>query len=124
MGASRTSNKDILDAILAQNTALTQLANAITGQQAQTQAQVTPVVEPNPEPEQDTPANSVNVPAGYHKRVLAKVQAKCNEDGEARIMYARHNLAGETKLAYCLASRWGKLKDNGLIGPVGHVTPE
>ena len=33
-------------------------------------------------------------------------------------------LAGEQKLAYCLASRWTNLRDNGLIGAIAQYDPK
>lgn len=117
MGTQRISNKDLLDAI---NSIGPAVAQAIQG----TQVAATPAVETTAAPEQDASEGGVKVPPAYHKRVLAKVQAKTNTDGEARVLYARRNLAGEVKLAYCLASRWGTLKDNGLLGAVDHVKPE
>ena len=117
MGTARTSNKDILDAILGLTSAITQTHVA-----APVAAPVvTPVVEADPEPES---ASQVEIPKGYRTHMLAKVQAKVNTDAADRIMYARRNLNGEVKLAYCLASRWTGLKDRGLIGAIAHIKPE
>lgn len=123
MGSQRTSNKDILAAIEAQTAAIGNLASAIAGQ-AQVQAEppvLTDVVTPEPEPVTN---DTVKVPTQYRTHVMGKVQAKCNADGEDRILYARRNLSNEVKLAYCLASRWTTLKDRGLIGAIAHVKPE
>lgn len=116
MGTQRTSNKDILDAI---NGLGDSIANAIAN--AMTQNASAPA---QPEAASSEPTEqSVKVPQSYRDHVMAKVQDKCDSDGEDRVLYARRNLNGETKLAYCLASRWTTLKDNGLIGAIAHVTP-
>lgn len=122
MGANRTSNKDILAAIEAQTDAITKLVGAISGS-------VTPREERKAEApkvaETDTakPAD-VKVPASYLEHQKVKAQEHANNKGERVILYGRVNLSGETKLAYCLASRWSSLRDNGLIGAVDSFDPK
>jgi len=122
MGAARTSNKDILAAIEAQTNAITKLVGAISGS-------VTPRTEPvaaTPkviETDSAKPAD-VRVPASYLEHQKVKAQEHANNKGERVILYGRVNLAGEQKLAYCLASRWSSLRDNGLIGAVDSFDPK
>lgn len=105
MGTQRTSNKDIaekLDTLIAIMTA-----------QAQAQAPA-PTVETTPTPE---PSDN-RVEKRYMDHMDKKVAGLTADDGLERVLYLRRNLAGETKLAYCLRSRWDTLKDRGLIGAV------
>lgn len=122
MGASRTSNKDILAAIEAQTSAINALVGALSGQKNEPPAKVidtTPVTDPEPQPE----STDVRVPAGYMTHQRGKAQDHANNKGERVVLYARTNLNGETKLAYCLASRWSTLRDNGLIGAIDTFDP-
>ena len=104
MGTQRASNKDILDAI-----------NALTQAITSTYVKPAPVVE-------QAPDTDVQVPESYLNLMSGKVEAACKADGLDRILYARRNLHGETKLAYCMASRWTGLKDRGLIGAIKHIS--
>ena len=122
MSASRVSNKQILESIAAQTSAINALVSAISGN-------VTPRTEPvaaTPKAvETDTakPAD-VKVPASYLEHQKVKAQEHANNKGERVILYGRVNLAGEQKLAYCLASRWTSLRDNGLIGAIDSFDPK
>ena len=119
MGASRTSNKDILAAIEAQTDAISKLVSAISGTQAQPTPETGPRIVDTVVPE--APANKpseVKVPSGYMTHQRSKAQDHANAKGEDVVLYARVNLAGEQKLAYCLKSRWTSLRDKGLIGAV------
>jgi hypothetical protein len=136
MGAARTSNKDILAAIEAQTDAITKLVGAISGS-------VTPrndtldtrldthkreMAAINEEPgvvvdDTGKPAQ-VKIPASYLEHQKVKAQEHANNKGERVILYGRVNLAGEQKLAYCLASRWTSLRDNGLIGAIDSFDPK
>lgn len=113
MGAQRTSNKDIAEK-------LDTLISILT---AQAQAQ-TPAVVTEPEPVKEAPKAQYNgepvtpPPPKYMARMESKVQDAVNNDGQARVIYLRKNLNGETKIAYCLKSRWPTLRDNGLLGAV------
>ena len=115
MGNTRTSNKDILEAIEAQTAAISGLVKALTP--------ATPVTQ-EPAPVTETPTTSRiseaehQVPATYMARMDQKVSDLVAKDGQERVMYLRRNLAGEVKIAYCLKARWTSLKDNGLIGAV------
>jgi len=109
MGTSRTSNKDVLDAIVALTAAIT--SNVV--------AAPAPIVTPA-EPEAET----VKVDKAYAEHMaLNKCQPFADKHGEDVVLYARHNKANETKLAYCLASKFAGLKDRGLIGAVQVVSP-
>ena len=119
MGTSRTSNKDILDAILGLTAAITQ-----SNTQAHAPVQVAAPVETPAATQEPESTDSIKLPASYREHVMAKVQSKVNSDGTDRILYARRNLQGEVKLAYCVADRWTSLKDKGLIGAIAHVKPE
>ena len=124
MSASRTSNKQILTAIEEQTAAITALASAIAGNH--TSAPEAPVVTPEPvvtEPEATDKPTKVRVSPEYLSHMKVKGQDHANNKGEDVILYGRVNLNGETKLAYCLASRWTKLRDRGLIGAVARFSP-
>jgi hypothetical protein len=117
MTATRTSNKQILEAINAQTESINALVGALTGlaqPQVQAQAPVTPTVKPTPA--EDT---SIDVPKGYMEHMSLKVAELTANDGQERVLYARRNGHGETKLAYCLKARWDAgLRDRGLIGAI------
>lgn len=126
MGASRTSNKDILNAIETGNAALTASIDALVatlvGQQQERLAEreAAPVVtEPaaSTEVAENVPAK-LSVKPAYLTHMKAKAQDHATNRGEDVVLYGRVNLHGEHKLAYCLKSRWSGLKDNGLIGAV------
>ena len=121
MGTTRTSNKDILNAIEGQTAAITALAAAISGSVIPAKASV-PVVE-TAAPAKAGTSGKPQVDEPYLNHMVAKVTEKCAEDGESRVLYARRNGHGETKLAYCLLSRWASLRDGGLIGAVKQIDP-
>lgn len=87
--SERTSNKQILDAILALTDAITATA-------------VAPVVNATPAAE----TADVEVDGAYLEHLQAKAAAHATAKGEDVVLYARRNKAGETKLAYALTSRW------------------
>ena len=89
--SERTSNKQILDAILA-------LTDAITS------TTIAPVVNATPVAAVETA--DVEVDGAYLEHLQAKAAAHATAKGEDVVLYARRNKAGETKLAYALASRW------------------
>jgi len=114
MGAQRTSNKDIADK-------LDTLIGLLTAQaQARVTSEPAVVTEPDATP---VIAGEINIPQGYKVRMSQKAQEHANVHKEGVMLYARRNLQGQVKLAYCLASRWETLRDNGLIGPVAKFTP-
>ena len=118
MTASRTSNKQILEAINEQTAAIMALASALSGGTKAEPVADTPVVTvEEPEVTRDVPSK-VRVPADYMRHMRIKAQDHANAKGEDVVLYARVNLAGEQKLAYCLKSRWTSLRDKGLIGAV------
>src|SRR5210317_572089 len=116
MTASRTSNKQILEAIEAQTSAITALAAAISG---------TPAASPEPvattsvdvAPVADKPVTP-RVKPEYLTHMKGKAQDHANNKGEEVVLYARVNGMGEHKLAYCLKPRWTSLRDKGLIGAI------
>ena len=113
MGTQRTSMKDVLEAINAQNDTLTALVSAIAGN-APAQAQ-----EPTPVTETAAPVSELpQVDSKYMAHMDAKVAKLTATDGQARVMYLRRNGHGEVKIAYCLKDRWANLKDNGKLGAV------
>lgn len=113
MGTQRTSMKDVLEAINAQNETLSALVSAIAGTQAQAS---TPVSAPAPA---QADAHEIDVPQSYFETVDNKIKRLISEDAQPRVMYARKNQRGETKLAYALKARYDAgLKDNGFIGVV------
>lgn len=110
MGAQRTSNKDIADKL----DTLIGLMTAQAEAQVATPKVAEPVVE---ETKRDVPS-TLRVKPEYLARMKVKAQDHATNKGEQVILYGRVNLAGEHKLAYCLASRWATLRDKGLIGAV------
>lgn len=116
MGAQRTSMKDVLAAINAQNETLTALVSAIAG--TQTQAS-TPVSAPAPAQVAQAETREIDVPQSYFDTMDRKIQKLVKDDGQERVLYARQNQRGETKLAYCLKARYDAgLKDKGFLGVV------
>ncbi len=108
MASTRVSNKQVLEAIQ-------QLTAVIAGNMTpQNQA---PVVDTTPE----TSESNIQVDKGYLAHMTTKVAEYAADKGEDAILYARKNLRGETKLAYCTASKWTGLKDRGLIGAIKHI---
>jgi hypothetical protein len=113
--SERTSNKQLMDAINA-------LPAAIAAAIAAVPATAAPVVATVPEAPKQAP--TVEVDESYKNHVLVeKVQPFANKHGETAVLYARRNGRGETKLAYCLASKWTGLKDRGLLGAIATVEP-
>jgi len=115
MGASRTSNKDILDAILG----LTEVIKA--------QYISAPVAAPavqNAAPVPSTDVGEIKVSKEYLGNRKSAAQAHANKVSGTVVLYARRNLQGETKLAFAQQGRFDTLKDRGLIGPVATYNPE
>lgn len=115
MGTSRTSNKDILDAILGLTAAITQNHSAPVAVAA------APVAA---EPVADAPDGEIKVSKEYLANRKVAAQAHANKVSGTVVLYARRNLKGETKLAFAQQGRFDTLKDNGLIGPVASYNPE
>ena len=121
MGTSRTSNKDILDAILGLTAAITQNHSAPAI-----------ITEPReginvPALEQDVPApdtDEIKVSEEYLANRKVAAQAHANKVSGTVVLYARRNLKGEIKLAFAQQGRFDTLKDNGLLGPVASYNPE
>ena len=111
----RVSNKQILDA-------LSDLPSAIAAAIAGTTAQATPAVAA--EAPAKAAAESVNLDKGYLSHMTTKLQARSNDDGKTYVLYARVNVAGATKLAYCEASKWSTLTDKRIVGAVSTIAPE
>lgn len=112
---SRVSNEQIL-------TCLTDLPVAIAaaiGNQASPSVVKTPT-------DDETVGNdgTINVDKAYLDHVGTKLQARANADGNTYVLYARRNKANETKLAYCLGSKWTSLTDKRIIGAVKTIAPE
>ena len=107
MGANRTSNKDVLDAI-------ERLTQVIQSSMASNQAQVPATPSAN-----STPSNGeLDIDGHYLTHMRSKVAGFAKEKGEDCVLYLRRNQAGEKKLAFCVASKWSNLKDRGLIGAI------
>jgi hypothetical protein len=116
MGTSRTSNKDIFEAIEAQTHAISGLVAALSGQAAVTPA--AQVITPAPEA-QAPEVNGIDVDKKYMGHMDKKVAKLTASDGQPRVLYLRRNLHNEVKLAYALKVRWDDgIKDNGMIGAV------
>lgn len=117
MGTSRTSNKDVMAAI-------ERLTAAITGI----------VVQQAPAPQASAPTvavvngqnnghKQVKVSEEYLGLIRSKAQAKATETGDEYVLYARRNLANQTKLAFCKTARFPLLRDNGMIGRLDVIKP-
>lgn len=109
MASTRVSNKQVLEAIQ-------QLTAVIAGNMTP-QANQAPVVNTTPE----TSEPNIQVDKGYLAHMTTKVAEYAADKGEDAILYARKNLRGETKLAYCTASKWTELKDRRVIGAIKHI---
>jgi hypothetical protein len=126
---TRTSNKQILDAILDLTVAIKGMATPVAAPVAQ---QAVPFMQPvaiatpaevaaATQPKAETP---VKIDAAYLNHVSGgKALAYANKTGEQVVIYARRNGHGETKLAYCAASKWTGLKDKSNLGAVATVEP-
>lgn len=120
MGTQRTSNKDVLNSINGLSDQMATLIGLLSAQ-AQAPAQVaTPVTEPA----RNVEAPTVKVPADYHKHQVAKAAEHAKRQGQDVVVYTRRNGKGELKIAYCLASRFATLRDNGLIGAIDYVNAD
>ena len=108
---SRVSNKQVLDAIEAMPAAIAAALAGTPAQSAPIKAETT---------EQDAPT----VDKAYLSHVSAKLQKRANGDGKDYVLYARKNVAGETKLAYCVADKFAGLTDRRIIGAVSTISPE
>jgi len=111
---TRVSNKQILDA-------LQELPLAIA-KAMQSTAPTQPTVETTAPVVQNGEAK-IKVDEAYLNHMTGVWQKFADTKGEDVIGYARKNQRGETKLAYCLASKWTGLKDRGLLGAVKHLSP-
>ena len=111
--SERTSNKQLLTAIEAIPAAI---AAALANVQTAPVAIATPATA-------ETAPETVKVDEAYKLHMVTKVQAFADSKGESSVLYARRNGHGETKLAYCLASKFAGLKDRGLIGAVSVIDP-
>jgi len=119
---TRTSNKQILDAILDLTVAIKGMAAPAVAPVATPVAIATPIeVAAATAPKAETP---VKIDAAYLSHVSGgKALAYANKTGEQVVIYARRNGHGETKLAYCAASKWTGLKDKANLGAVATVEP-
>jgi len=111
----RVSNKQILDS-------LNELPGAIAAAIAGTSAN-TAVAAPAEAPAK-ADAETVNVDKGYLSHMSTKLQARSNDDGKTYVLYARVNVAQQTKLAYCEASKWSTLTDKRIVGAIKTIAPE
>lgn len=115
--SKRVSNRQILDA-------LTDLPTQIAAAIAATQTAAPKTVAVAEATEQTPTDKTVEVDKAYVEHMtLNKCQPFADKHGEDCVLYARKNGRNETKLAYCLASKFAGLKDRGLIGAVAMVSP-
>ena len=112
--SNRVSNEQIL-------TALTDLPGAIAKAMA---GNVAASPKENEVKGSGDDPETVNVDGAYLSHVTSKLQSRANSDGNTYVLYARKNVAGQTKLAYCLGSKWTALTDKRIIGAVKTVAPE
>ena len=110
MGTARTSNKDIADK-------LDTLIGILTTQamESTTPVQTEPTIKDG----------TVKVDPDYMAHMTAKAADHATNKGEEVVLYARHNKAGETKLAYALRSRYDEVvaKQPSCDGAVGSFQP-
>ena len=114
MGTSRTSNKDVLEALNAGfDRLITALsADAIAAPSVPAAANVAaPAVG----------ETEVAVDEAYLAHMTAKAADHATNKGSTVVLYARRNKAGETKLAYALKERFDTvvIKQPSCLGPMG-----
>ena len=119
MGASRTSQKDILNAIQAQTDTIAALAEAIAV--LYTPAPAAPVAATAAPAEHN---GEIEVNKDYLANRKVAAQEHANKVSAEVVLYARRNLRNETKLAFAQRGRFDTLRDKGLIGPVATFQPE
>ena len=112
MTTKRVSNEQLL-------AALTDLPAAIAAAMQATTVAAPVATNVAPEPTGET---NIQVDAQYLNHMVEKVTTWAKDKGEDCILYARENVRGETKLAYCLASKWTGLKDKRMLGAVKHIS--
>ena len=112
MSTKRVSNEQILTALTDLPAAI---AAAMVGNVAPPQA---PAIESGPAISGE---DTVNIDENYIDAVKPRAQAYADKNAEDVILYARKNTRQETKLAYCLASKWTGLRDKRIIGAVAHL---
>ena len=111
----RTSNKMIADKLDKLIDILTANAMPSTSDEMPTRTQLE--TQPDDAPTEQT----LNIDPQYVEHMETKVLAYALDKGEDAILYARKNVRGETKLAYCLASKWAGLKDKRILGAIKHI---
>jgi len=114
---TRTSNKQLLEAIEQQTAAIAALAEAMTANAvAQQPVAAAPVTNVTGTPET---LGKAKFNAKYMAHMDNKVKDLVAADGNSRVLYGRQNGDGEWKLAYCLKSRYDTgLKDRGFRGVI------
>lgn len=125
---TRTSNKQILDAINSLTAAISATLVAPTAAVAApaSVAIATPAIEIVEQ--QAKPVVEAGTPVKLDKAYVShmangKCQDFANKHGQQVVLYARRNNHGDNKLAYCLATKFANLKDRGLIGAVQVINP-
>lgn len=113
MGASRVSNKDILDGL---NTGFDRLINALTADAISIET---------PANSEATPVQKSEVDPSYMAHQSLKAQEHATAKGEEVVLYTRRNKNGECKVAYSLRERFDSVvsKQPSCIGPVGSFQP-
>ena len=124
MGTTRTSQKDVLEAVNGLGEQLAALVSIMTQQQqtAAVEPSVTTVTEPEPKPAKQA---SVKVDRKYFNHMLPKWQQLANAKGVAYIGFAYRKSSGRTGLWACPASEFSKVsrRDN-FLGAVAEVKPQ
>lgn len=108
MGASRVSNKDILDGL---ESGFDRLITALTANAVPAAAKPAPTTE----------GGDIEVDEAYLSHMTVKAADHATLKGEEVVLYSRKNKAGETKLAYALRSRYDEVvaKQPSCLGAVG-----
>lgn len=104
MGASRTSNKDVLNGIEDLAGKIDSLVNVLTQTAMQSATPAQPAATTvQPKADEET---SVNVDPAYLAHMQGKAAAHATDKGQDVVLYSRRNKRGEVKLAYALLTRY------------------
>ena len=119
MGAQRTSQKDVLNAVEGLAGKIDSLVDVLTTQAQPAAAPATPDRTIAEEP------TSVDVDKAYLAHMNVKAAEHATTKGSEVVLYARKNRAGEIKLAYALRERYDEqiARQPSNLGAVGTFQP-
>ncbi len=122
MSNTRTSNKQILEAI----ERLTGAVEKLVINQTPNIPTLNPDSEgtgANVQPTNPQRGADIRIDPKYLEHMQHKAQDHATLKKEDVVLYSRRNKTGEIKLAYALASRFPTIKDRGMIGTLGTFAP-